>query len=381
MAYAAKCDTAAHTRFWVTGTGSVINRLSEMIDDNASGVEENDNPGNFQPWSEFMTEVVEDAIYQIHEDFDVGDGSTATTLTSEEEYVRFDTGTQFRVRISAIFNMGAASGSYSERGSYWSLSPSATSRIGDGGTFGLYASKLENRAAQKCYWNTGTLVIQDSMLSGGYDHSIDHFQNSFYIQSGMSSAMIDNIYIHNLYQFQLHISPTVTRYHFHKGEYGISPQQTLTISNANASSVVKQALLNTADTTVTIKDPVMVLARASIQHNQATSVTKEQFTININVSDRSGAALQSVTVLCEDQADAEAFSVSTDASGDIAEQAIITRSWSGTLETETDNNDFKFTLSKAGYETLVLEAIRVSAPIIWHLELQSQKAPPRAWRH
>ena len=76
MAYAAKCDTATHTKFWVTGTGTTENTISEMIDDNGSGVEEDDNPGNFQPWSEFVTEHLDGAIYQIHEDFEIGDNST-----------------------------------------------------------------------------------------------------------------------------------------------------------------------------------------------------------------------------------------------------------------------------------------------------------------
>ena len=69
MAYSAWCDTAVHTKWWITGTGSAVNRLSEVMDDNASGVEFDDDPGVYEPWTSFMTETVVDAIYLIHISF------------------------------------------------------------------------------------------------------------------------------------------------------------------------------------------------------------------------------------------------------------------------------------------------------------------------
>ena len=99
MAYTAKCDTASHTKWWITGTGSVVNRLSEVMDDNGAGVEEDDNPGNYQPWTEFMTEHLEDAIYQIHQTFEVGDGSTSTTLVSTDEHVYFDDDVELNIHV------------------------------------------------------------------------------------------------------------------------------------------------------------------------------------------------------------------------------------------------------------------------------------------
>jgi len=78
-----------------------------------------------------------------------------------------------------------------------------------------------------------------------------------------------------------------------------------------------------------------------------------------------------VTVLCEDQFSTEVFSVSTDANGDIAEQTITYRQWAGTDETLTTYSPHRITLTKAGYETLVLEDVTVSQMINWwHLEMQ-----------
>ena len=55
MAYTAKCDTSPPTKWWITGTGSTVNRLSEVMDDNASGVEFDDDAGVYEPWTTFMT--------------------------------------------------------------------------------------------------------------------------------------------------------------------------------------------------------------------------------------------------------------------------------------------------------------------------------------
>ncbi|GAF92704.1 unnamed protein product, partial [marine sediment metagenome] len=71
----------------------------------------------------------------------------------------------------------------------------------------------------------------------------------------------------------------------------------------------------------------------------------------------SGADLASATVTCTDQFSAEVFSVTTDGNGDIAEQTITYKQWAGTSETLTTYSPHVFTVSKAGYETLVMEAI------------------------
>jgi hypothetical protein len=92
---------------------------------------------------------------------------------------------------------------------------------------------------------------------------------------------------------------------------------------------------------------------------------------DIHVVDKDGTNLASATVLCQDKDGTTAFSVSTDANGNIAQQTIVyqkfdhTNSWAAVTY-----SPHKFTISKAGYQTLVLDAITVNAPIKWHLELQ-----------
>jgi len=66
--------------------------------------------------------------------------------------------------------------------------------------------------------------------------------------------------------------------------------------------------------------------------------------------------------------------VITDINGDIAEQVIAYKKWQGTSETLTTLSPHKFTISKAGYETMVLDNITVDHPIVWHLELLDELA-------
>jgi len=106
----------------------------------------------------------------------------------------------------------------------------------------------------------------------------------------------------------------------------------------------------------------------------ATGVVFRRYSCNIKVTDEDGVALEGVTVDCEDvNTDAvwAAGTVLTDASGDIAAQKIQYQKfyYSGGQAVDT-YSPHKLTLSKAGYETLVLENVTVDGPIKWHIALQ-----------
>jgi len=105
---------------------------------------------------------------------------------------------------------------------------------------------------------------------------------------------------------------------------------------------------------------------------RADSDVKEQYTCNISVADKDGTLIDGVEVLCEDKDDAQVFTTTTGDTdtGKIDEQVITYKTWTGTSETLVTSSPHKFTLSKAGYETLTLDNITVDGPIDWHLELQ-----------
>jgi len=117
--------------------------------------------------------------------------------------------------------------------------------------------------------------------------------------------------------------------------------------------------------------------------NGAAKVYRKN-TVNIHVTDKDGANLAGVSILCEDQdgnTTGGFAAVTTAANGTIAEQTI-SRGYCNTsninLDTDLtkDYSPHKFTLSKAGYKTLVLDNITVDGAIDWHKELQSITMPP-----
>ena len=147
-------------------------------------------------------------------------------------------------------------------------------------------------------------------------------------------------------------------------------------TSPNASDIVltnttTQVLREGAARTLSFIDVIM--SPTNIIIDNASGIIYQKYTINIHVSDKDGANLATVAVLCEDtdgNTTGGFASVNTDANGDIAEQIIIYKGWTTTSETLKTYSPHKFTLSKAGYETLILENITIDAPIAWHLELQ-----------
>ena len=69
-----------------------------------------------------------------------------------------------------------------------------------------------------------------------------------------------------------------------------------------------------------------------------------------------------------------AKAISTDVSGDITELNLVYKTWSTTSETLNDLSPHKFTLSKAGYETLPIDNYTVDGPVNEHWELQPIRA-------
>jgi len=102
------------------------------------------------------------------------------------------------------------------------------------------------------------------------------------------------------------------------------------------------------------------------------SKVHRKYTCNIHIADKDGVDLAGVVVDCEDQFGNPVWAagtVVTNATGDIAEQIITYKQWVGLAETLTDYSPHIFTISKAGYETQVLDEITVDHPIVWHEEL------------
>ncbi len=312
---------------------------------------------------------------------DFGDNSTSGHFTSTREQVAFNTSSVFFVRTNQTLQLGVLYGSYGINGSMWSLDHTTDSFvILSAGTMLVYASLFDCKALTYRLFANGILTIKNSI----WQHARYDVGGSWKSRTEfLSSSTLDweDVYFNNFDVVTLNVSPTADNVQIHRSYAGVNVQSvTANISGMKFSSLQVEDITTWGATAVA--NLIDLLQGVSVvRHVHDGAEAWEKYTCNIHVTDRDGTDLQSVTVACEDKDMTSVFSVSTDASGDIAEQTISYRKWIDTTETLTTFSPHKFTISKAGYETLILEAITVNSPIVWHLELQTPKAPPRAWRH
>lgn len=308
--------------------------------------------------------------YLVDSNFNIGDGSTATYFASLNDQVYFANSCYPAVTANATLQIGTADGSYSGNGSSWVFPANNTNP-----RFGA------NATTAKIYCYSSYLQFRNShMVTAGAGTAEFEFYDSIVVAEGAQTLSwinwTENLKLRNMYLFNLkNLQPGSVQIaqledvHTHNPEQGafFTGAGTPVVDGMKVTSADHDARIWIANAGLLMQDPVYNIANPEVG---SSGFIQEQYTCNIHVADKDGANLASVTVLCENEADAQVFSVSTDANGDIAEQAIPYKRWAGTSETETAYSPHKFTLSKAGHETLVLEAITVDSPIVWHLELQ-----------
>jgi len=126
--------------------------------------------------------------------------------------------------------------------------------------------------------------------------------------------------------------------------------------------------------TMYIINPSMAVLQADVFIEKDGDYIYIQYRIDIHIADKDGINLAGVAILCQDTDSNAVFNVNTNANGDIAQQTITAKHFKDIAKTEKDYSPFKFTISKAGYETMVLDAVTVDSPIVWHLELLDELA-------
>ena len=303
--------------------------------------------------------------YQADCKFDIGNGSTSTYFQSDNEFFKLPAHTM-RVRANAYLTIGAASNIYSKDGSGWLVyNIYADSRwFVDGGDFQMYGSLLTLTGDQMRFSNDSSsdIKIYNSIINANGINMQIRNANTIYMK---------DVYISECDYLRLDVSPDeFTDVHFEAAENALRPYSAgaLTVQNIKITNYNTYDYEVLSTSYLTLLDPITSVANPN---TDATSWIKEAYTCNIHVSDKDGTNLAGVSVACEDtNADAAFTTQTTAADGTITEQNITYKKWEGVDETLTTYSPHKFTVSKAGYETLVLDAITVDAPIIWHLELQ-----------
>ena len=313
-------------------------------------------------------ETVTDAQYKIDCNIEIGDGSTSTYFTIVNEMIYSAGWISTKAEATLIIGSEGSASGIAGYGAYVQMvaGPSWSNAVMIGSTAIV---KIYNSVIR---WNTTTLAFRSGYIY--IYNSIftsDSTARAFVVSAEVTSGEIDGMTLYN--------------------SSGMSVKQSLVTTNRITVDTVDFACQgNTGDTTlkdllatntitadlraitghfIKVVDPRFHLSNVIIL--DADGVIYEQYTCNIHVNDADGNNLAGVTVTCTDQASGEEFSVDTDANGDIAEQTIDYKKWSGTSETLTSYSPHVFTLSKTDYETLELNAITVDHPIVWNLELQA----------
>jgi len=336
----------------------------------------------------FMTETIADGVYLILKNIQFGDDVTPSYFQSKNEMVYFNIDCLFAVNDNAILTLGEKDGDYGINGSFWSIQYTTASMYVYH-TMNMYASRLhlrEDSSYCSFYVDEDVCEFINVQLSGTGTTS-----STMQFRFRGSNLTLKKVYSNNLYSgFRLHTNPAIfEECHSHKTAAGgaiyASGNEEMTASEARMTSVGvgspsarsdNLARLNVID----IKGDV-----GTVYIYSDGGWIKEQYTCNVHIANKDGADLAGVAVDCEDtNGDAvwAAGTIVTDAAGDIAEQVITYKKWEGTDETLTEYSPHKFTISKAGYETLVLDNITIDSPIVWHEELQdSGSQRPRFRMH
>lgn len=318
----------------------------------------------------YMTEIVKDAVYLILDDITFGDGSASSYFRTTNEMIYFMDDVKFHIEDNATFQLGILVGDYGTQGS--------TLRIKQPNNISIIAA-ADTAAYLKCYGSTivgeanwyfsvhGNAEFVSSTYSGN-----SHADNRLEMGTGATWSMKDMriLYAGTLLLKAAPVSMEDVRIHaagdaIHSQSSGVVAVEPLITSSTFFDAKVYSA---GGESDLTLTNPKTNIGAVKIYH--ADDWVVEQYTCSIHVTDEAGVDLENVTITCDDEADSEVFSEDTDASGDIAEQTIDYKKWTGTDETLTDYSPHTFTLSLAGYfEQTIVHT--VDGPVDWEVSLTS----------
>ncbi len=380
--------------------------------------------------STLLTEIVANALYTIQKSIQFGNGSDSSFFRSTNEMVYFEDGAVPTIENYATLQQGELQGDWGINGSDWSCAPSASwdfiANVATSGTHNMFASKWSLRSLVVMTYRSGVVDWRNSQFTG---QQRDSSSQKLTFGTLVQSVNWADVFVNHIHTIVFAVSPTIDDFHFHYFRI-LEGAGDVTIEGYLATECNAYDVRAMSGKTVTLIDPrfTPALPRA----DSATATVIVAYTVNIRVNDKNGAALESATVAAtsfgnivsndagatfyrcvEDHTAgtfatdvsagkweltteanatlagvdgtaengawvtgidyvkaAAAFSVSTDAGGDIAEQTVTRKQWKGTSEALLSFAPYTLAISKAGYETLTLENIVVDAAVVWVQELQ-----------
>lgn len=309
--------------------------------------------------------------YRIDCDFEIGNGIAPTYFASRREMVVFSDNWCFMVKSQATCEIGQKYGNSGIRGSFWTVKPDARQDlVVAGGTLLLYSSILDYRANLNLDIR-GVFTALNSITQGRRYDAGYTYDNLIYYQIG-ATLSFDSFYVTELFSLRLAESPVkLADTWVHRSDIGVESRRwNVLAEGAKTSDITYYDLaVYSAGSNLAAKNQKTPISTIFVQNDG--SWIKEQYTVNIHVTDRTGGAMAGVTVVCKDQFGNQVFSEVTDGSGNIAEQVVDYRKWVDAAKTLTVYSPHEFILTKpgSGYLAYMVKDVTIDGPVNWHIQM------------
>ncbi|MFW6121758.1 MAG: carboxypeptidase-like regulatory domain-containing protein [Petrotogales bacterium] len=314
-----------------------------------------------------------DGQYKIDCIFLIGDNTTSTYFKETNKQIVFSENNYYLVLVNAVFHLGEKVGTnlgYQGCAIFlYDDGASAASNYISGSEY-LYGSYFKQiLTGGICF--SADLHLVDGV--GEYFSSILEGRNRIQFE-GNDISINDTIFSYwgNGAQIK-NTSGTFSRVDLietYSLDVGVnSPTGPVTLDETNTNRSELKCWFKNIDEVVTILNPKQgTTLTIHGWTGENTNYCYVAWTCNIHITDKDGVNLENATVKCEDKNNNEVFSVTTDANGEITEQNINYIRYGDGID-DLIYSPHKFTISKAGYETLILDNITVDSVVDWHLEL------------
>jgi len=329
-----------------------------------------------------VTEVVADGMYFIQANLQVGDNINATYfILQANEVMRLADDVILTVLDYAHLQVGALENDRGKNGGVLILGAMSVATVtnllsGAHASLRLYGSFFAAGVNHRLVVRLGAFEMIDSTWkqawtgSGTSDLYLNTLQECTIYGSIFTNLSVGIVLQSNIFNFE---KSAILK---SGSAFGISQNgATRTAYNLDAENCPLLVNCGTLNSSVTLIDPIVQVTQSQV-NTGVSGYVYLKYTVDVNVADRNGEALSGVTVGWADSRGNGGSDV-TDANGNV-DFTLLSKQWVGISEDETDFNDFIFTISKSGYETLTLENITIDSPIDWHLELQDKIVYPIA---
>lgn len=301
-------------------------------------------------------------VYLLNANLEIGDGVTASYFRSLNEFVRFADEMRLLVKSNATLQSGDVQDGYGIDGTQWDTYWPDNYISEYGSTLLFYASTVRQRSPRR-FLIRGTTAWISSTLNRC---------NQLYVVGGTHTFTRCDFMATTLYRDS---SPIITLQDTLLGG-GVLQIQTLTNPIFIGNAQVKLIAVSNPITTEVINPTGAYTPNISGSEDNAIA---EKFPVSLLLRDPSGNALANATATLVDQFGTQVFSLTSDANGATAEQAVTVKQWVGTDETLTEFNPFTLTISHADYPTMTIPGLTISAPLRnWRIDMGMSTAQVQA---